>query len=79
MQQAKTFFQHIIKWLLKSCLLIMGVAVMCFSTVIGYLMAQEFKNRPLYYTYMQKCVDNGGNYWLCHYGKWKKNENINIY
>ena len=49
MQQVKTFFQHIIKWLLKSCLLIMGVAVMCFSTAIGYLMAQEFKNHPHYY------------------------------
>ena len=53
----------------KGAFFVISLGVVLFSTAIGYLMAQKFKNTPLYYDYMQQCVEDGGEYLSCHQGK----------
>ena len=65
----KIYFKQLMKCLVKGAFFVISLGVVLFSTAIGYLMAQKFKNAPRYYDYMQQCVDGGGEYLSCHQGK----------
>ncbi len=65
----KIQFYQLARCVLKCVFFALSIGVVFTSTLVGYLMAQEFKNTPLYYDYMQKCVEEGGEYLSCHQGK----------